>query len=144
MHRFSNPALIGRYLPETNIAVQAMTVTPPGWLVLALDRYIRRLKHGPSVWDKTDIDYVFALHDEQAGRINLKDPANFALTATGPLVPVMVPVLPVVFGSVAVSVWLPDDVKVAVKAPTPLANSLASGTAVDGPASLLEMVTVPL
>ena len=65
--------------------------------------------------------------------------AVVALTTIGPLAPVML----LVVWSVAVSVWLPAVVKVALKVPTPLVNPLLAGNKVAAPWSLLLNPTMP-
>ena len=61
------------------------------------------------------------------------------MTETGPLCPVTVLEL----ASVAVSVWLPAVVNVALKVPTPFVKLPAPGSEVDVPGLVLVKFTVP-
>jgi len=66
-------------LPETRLWCAAMTAKPPDWLIRALDGYVRTLKVS-GAWDGIDIGYVFALHAQQAARVNFKNPGSYTLT----------------------------------------------------------------
>jgi hypothetical protein len=49
-----------------------------------IDRVIRGLKQS-GVWDKLDVFYMLAAHDEQAGRLNWKNPGTLTATAVNAL-----------------------------------------------------------
>ena len=73
-----------------------------------------------------------------AGALRLKWVAAAALTATG----VLAPVIELVTVSVAVSVWLPAVLRVALKVPMPFVSVLLAGRTAR--LSLLVKCTVPL
>ena len=68
------------YLPEAKALFSAMTLQPSGARKSLIDRTIRSLKAG-GVWSALDALYVTAAHDEQAAKINWKDPGTYDLTA---------------------------------------------------------------
>jgi hypothetical protein len=59
--------------------VAAMSVAPANLRKGYIARFIQAL-YAASVWSKIDAMWVLAAHDEQAGRINWKDPGNFTIT----------------------------------------------------------------
>lgn len=66
--------------PATNALVSAMTTTPSGERVGLINQTIMGLVSA-GLWDKLDVLYMLAAHDEQAGRLNWKNPGTFTLTA---------------------------------------------------------------
>jgi hypothetical protein len=76
--------LTGGLSSETRSLVDAMTVKPTSTRMRRIDRVIRGLKQS-GVWDKLDVFYMLAAHDEQAGRLNWKNPGTLTATAVNAL-----------------------------------------------------------
>lgn len=72
--------LFGGILPETRALVDAMTVKPNSTRVAHINRLIRAMKADGS-WTRMDVFYMLAAHDEQAARLNWKNPGALTLTA---------------------------------------------------------------
>ena len=66
-------------VPEADLLIDTMTVRPQGNRAFLISDTIRRLK-AADVWAKLDVLWMLAAHDAQAGRLNWKAPASFALT----------------------------------------------------------------
>lgn len=60
----------------------AMSVQPSGARKAIDNTFILALK-AATLWDKSDVYYVTAAHDEQAARLNWKNPSTFSLSANG-------------------------------------------------------------
>lgn len=67
---------------DTITLLAAMTVEPTSARMGLYNDLITSLKTA-GVWTKLDCLYWLGAHDAQAARLNIKAPANFALTATG-------------------------------------------------------------
>lgn len=67
-------------VPEADLLIDTMTVRPQGNRAFLISDTIRRLK-AADIWAKLDVLWMLAAHDAQAGRLNWKAPASFALTA---------------------------------------------------------------
>lgn len=74
------PVLFGGLDASTRSLLDAMAVKPPAPRARQIDRLIRGLK-SIGVWDMFDVLYLLAAHDEQAARLNWKNPGVFTLTA---------------------------------------------------------------
>lgn len=72
--------IITARVPEADLLIDTMEVRPQGNRAFLISDTIRRLK-AADIWSKLDIFYMLAAHDAQAGRLNWKAPASFALTA---------------------------------------------------------------
>lgn len=68
--------------PEAATYVAAMTVQPDARHKELIDVFVGELKTA-DIWDDLDIVYLPAAHDEQAGRLNLKNPGTFTCTNVG-------------------------------------------------------------
>jgi hypothetical protein len=73
-------ALLSAYKAESRALFDQMTVKPDSSRKKKIDRLIRALM-GDGLWSKLDVLYVFAAHDEQAGRLNWKAPGTLTATA---------------------------------------------------------------
>jgi hypothetical protein len=80
MHPVRLLTLTGGLSSETRSLVDAMTVKPTSTRMRRIDRVIRGLKQS-GVWDKLDVFYMLAAHDEQAGRLNWKRPGTYTASA---------------------------------------------------------------
>ena len=67
--------------PEAQTLLRYMSFPAQGRRVQLIDRFIRRLKNS-GLWSGLDVLWVLRAHDAQAARLNWKNPASFALTAT--------------------------------------------------------------
>lgn len=76
----SQRALLSGFAPESQRLFLQMSVAPGGARKNLIDRTIKSLR-AAGVWDKLDILYLLAAHDEQAARQNWKNPGTFTLTA---------------------------------------------------------------
>jgi hypothetical protein len=72
----------GGFSPEAEALFAAMTVQPDNARKIIINDMIVALI-AAGVWDKLDLFYTMAAHDEQAGRLNWVSPGNDTL-ATGP------------------------------------------------------------
>lgn len=72
--------IITARVPEADLLIDTMTVRPQGNRAFLISNTIRRLK-AADIWTKLDVLWMLAAHDAQAGRLNWKTPASFALTA---------------------------------------------------------------
>jgi len=72
--------IITARVPEADLLIDTMTVRPQGNRAFLISDTIRRLK-AADIWAKLDVLWMLAAHDAQAGRLNWKAPASFALTA---------------------------------------------------------------
>jgi hypothetical protein len=70
-----------RILAETKAYLDAMAVQPDNARALLLDDFIGDLKTA-GLWTQLDTLYLLASHDDQAGRLNLKNPGTFTLAKT--------------------------------------------------------------
>jgi len=68
------------FAKESRAIIDAMTVPPNMARRRLIDLTVRAFL-GAALWPKIDVAWFLAAHDEQAGRINWKDPGNFTLTA---------------------------------------------------------------
>lgn len=82
MLHMPSPMLFGGdgFDPEALAYISAMTVQPDAARKLLINALIVGLKDA-GVWSKIDCLWLIASHDAQAGRLNAKAPATFALTA---------------------------------------------------------------
>jgi len=71
--------IITARVPEADLLIDTMTVRPQGNRAFLISDTIRRLK-AADIWAKLDVLWMLAAHDAQAGRLNWKAPASFALT----------------------------------------------------------------
>jgi len=80
--RFPNtvPSAYGLILPQTRALVGAMSSEPRRARTFLSDDLIAELID-EDIWDDLDLLYIMAAHDEQAARINWKNPGTFTLTA---------------------------------------------------------------
>jgi hypothetical protein len=72
----------GKIDPDAAAIIAAMTVPPNGARRTLINSTVLSLKAG-GVWSLLDTIWFMAAHDEQAGRLNWKNPAAFTLTAVG-------------------------------------------------------------
>lgn len=68
------------FAKESRAIIDAMTVSPNAARKRLVDLTVRAFL-GAALWPKIDAMWFIAAHDEQAGRLNWKDPATFTLTA---------------------------------------------------------------
>lgn len=73
----------GAVYDESALAfISAMTTPPTTERKVAIDTFVRALK-ASGVWPRMDLIYLTAAHDEQAARLNLKNPALYSLINVG-------------------------------------------------------------
>lgn len=74
--------LSGGLLPDTRRLIDAMTVRPVAARIRRIDRTIRSLNR-ENIWPVIDGFYRIAAHDEQAARLDWKNPGTNTLVYTG-------------------------------------------------------------
>jgi len=67
------------FAKESRAVIDAMTVRPNMARARLIDLTVRAFL-GAALWPKIDVAWFLAAHDEQAGRLNWKDPGNFTCT----------------------------------------------------------------
>jgi len=77
----TNSAALGgvSYSAEATALFAAMDVQPSAARKSSYNTLITTLK-AQGLWDKTDVLHLYAAHDAQAGRLNIKSPSTFAAT----------------------------------------------------------------
>lgn len=68
------------FAKEARAIIDATSVQPNMARMRTIDLTVRGFL-GAALWPKVDAMWFLAAHDEQAGRLNWKDPGNFTLTA---------------------------------------------------------------
>ena len=79
-HRHPRDFGLAPYAWAPDVVVEAMTVQPSAARAALIKRTVRSLIVA-GLWDKLDLLYVLAAHDEQASRVNWINPTNSTLTA---------------------------------------------------------------